>query len=456
MAMNDPLSISSGLNIGEAQVLDNRSYDMYKDYAAKQQSQAAAKRKSNTDIIKGIEDIRLGGFAGHQKDLLEKKNQLYDKLREGFVKNGFEWTPTADVNIARTTNELKDKVQFSQSIEKQFAADHNDIVSKKDTWTPESMAEVEQFYAMPLDKQYEYVNAHNSFPVLKPKEKIVDYTSFIQKTETPYNTLQVEVGKDEEGRIQYRNTKELDVQAVASQAQDAYDAAVNGRSTEYGAMLADVKKDVDANPNTSHLSPEKKDAIAQQNFVKKFVKIKEGTISTKDVRGSKSAGGGFNLSFGNGTASTDKYNFAKQDTKEEVNPAQTQVGGESVRRNIPTISVKRKPGVDPTKSTFIEDGKEIDVEVSSFQKYADGWYVVGKTTRMVKDKKYPYEEKKVTEDVKIPVKDNEAYIETQFGAQPEQLIEGMSGKKENRSGNTPKTAESNETGGSLKDKYKRK
>lgn len=423
----DAGAIATQIGTGDAQILDNRAYDMYSDYAKTAQSKASKQKQDVVNAFKGLENVKLDGFAAHQQDLLTKKNEIYDALREGFSKSGYGWEYGADPNITRKVNELQSKVAFSKQIQSNFATEYAKLQNGKDTYDPASAKEVEDFYKMPLDKQYEYVNHHETVPMLKPKEIVFDpvkFTTDYAATVKPKKVGGYEVLPN--GDIVNTDNATYDKYAAGKEILSRPDGDKYSKYllTDFNGLGAKVQqKYIDESQKTG--TP----LVA----ILAAAKIDPHVATSFDQDLSRKPGGGLNLTFGKGSASTDKYNFNYQETGEQIHPTGTGTGeiatgqiGTHVK--TPTIAIKRKPGVEAKPTIFIEDGNEIDMAVSGLKKYADGWYIVGETTREVPGRHRNDPPTKKKELTKVPLKDNTAYFESAFGLPAEDIIQGINGK----------------------------
>ena len=85
----DPLSIASEQGTGEAQVLprSNRTpYDYYSQYAEEKASKEEEQQKQNQQLLKWLDDIKLGGFVKDNQYLYDFKTKLQNRVAQQLQK----------------------------------------------------------------------------------------------------------------------------------------------------------------------------------------------------------------------------------------------------------------------------------------------------------------------------------------------------------------------------------
>lgn len=302
--MADPLSISTGIGQGEAQVFrpgltpeNALEYNLKRKYAeaAAEAERKKSKAKAKEDALKMIDEVNLEGYLPNINTLNENANYIRDYFARQYMSN-----PDYDPNnpVARKLiGNLKKDVLTNKKVE-DWAKSLNQFRSKADDF--EGWDEVNKVLNMPLAEQVAYAEK-NPFPYPTPKAELIDYEPLFKDLAGGLGTSQVTTERPlEGGGTEVIGSKTVPMSLQQEGIRDLVDAGINNRNPKAVKFVEDIKAKLSNDAAFQIAPPEKQAKMIQAEAQKEGEKKLKKYLDTQFSRTMQGQGKGSALIFGSG------------------------------------------------------------------------------------------------------------------------------------------------------------
>ncbi len=423
--MDDGLNISQGQGEGQAQVFKPQDLSYLDRAIANQQHmqmrKEAMRQKRSSDLTKSMGSLHdLDVFYRDQPYFASKQKDLYDWAKNGnaakIIKDG---DPQAIMEFQKRVADLEQDAKLSKNAREEAEKAGNEVQMKGgfDKYVEGAEDYYHQFHEpiSPEDiaagKKPDWNFNHGNFRADIPVAKIAEEAQKLKKENiktggsyTDPTTGAVTSFTDE--HYPRKQADEIVSKYIAANPEyyDKYHRMLN----KLPAEEKDLYKTKEGYDVIKYMQDELAPALVVQNQ----------RISHTTKGDSKN--GDFNINFGNGMASTGKYNFVAQDRVREGNKSiLNKLAGTDKDVPYKVISIQRTDAGE-NKGFFFDDperdGKKVEVIPKEYEQNAKGdWFLIGVPKGGGKEIRIP--EDKVSSDMKAIT-----------GASLEELKKGINGE----------------------------
>lgn len=356
--MADPLSISAGQGLGEAQVFQKDltpamgvQYQLgeRRRLEDKEEARKRAKEKATKDIFENIDELNVTGYLPHINYLNKQKDTVRDYITSKYVETKGKYDAVKDPVVGKLVSTFKKENEMSDQI-KNWAKTLPTMLTKESAknYTPESVLEIDNFLKMPLGDQVKYIEEKGKFPVPEPKPEVIDWRKQNEEDFKKLGTVSYSSEVPLEGGItQVKAGKRTPQKNVDDYVKLYVESGLNGQDPKAVALIQETEKELtEKNPTFRYMNDEDKLKLVKAEAERKkkehgspFLSVESKT----ELQGSEQSGG---LKIGLGNAEVKDMYYKLE------SPESRQAGGKSI------IIFGKKGGTAIPANTFADKGGE--------------------------------------------------------------------------------------------------